>query len=168
MRTPRATRIPTLAALALAVPALVLAGCEAPETEPPPAEEETEMETGEMPGEDPAEPLPEETVQLEEVGGSGVSGEAVAMHSEDTVVIVVDLEGLPAEGEYQAHIHSGTCAEGGGVAEPLNPVMGLEDGTGSSTTMFEPDQIPTDEPHFVQVHGDDGSPIACGDMEQEM
>lgn len=119
----------------------------------------------------PAEPgmgtdeMTEHTVQLAAVGDSGVSGEATGMLTEDALVVMIELDGLPAEGEYAAHIHSGTCAEGGPVAVALDPVIGLSDGTGASTTTLEPDEVDDSEPHFVQVHGEGGTPIACGDME---
>ncbi|GEM_PF-621720 len=150
-------------AILFALP-LILVGCgEAPpppDTDDPPAEMEPAAEPM-----DPMEDVIHATIELAEVNGSGVSGEAMAMHSDDAVIIVIDLEGLPEEGEYAAHIHEGTCAEGGPVAEPLNPVMGLGDGTGTSTTTLDPDVIPEDEPHFIQVHGEGGTPIACGDIE---
>lgn len=127
-----------------------------------------EMPAGEEMAPSPADPMDDvihASIPLHEVNGSGVTGEAMAMHSEDAVVVVVDVEGLPAEGEYPAHIHEGTCADGGGVAAPLNPVMGLADGTGTSTTSLDMDDIPADRSHFIQVHGEGGAPIACGDME---
>lgn len=142
----------------------LVAGCEGPEQEAPeavpaePAQQETAA---------PVEEVPHTATQLEEVNGSGVSGEAMAMDSNETVVVALELEGLPAEREYAAHIHEGTCAEGGPVAVALNPVLGLDDGTGSSTTMLEGDEIPTDGDHFIQVHGEGGAPIACGDMDHE-
>ena len=148
--------------LIFVVPFLLVACGEAPppppDTEDPPAEMEPEPA-------DPMEDVVHATIPLAEVNGSGVTGEAMAMHSDDAVVMVIDVEGLPEEGEYAVHIHEGTCAEGGPVAEPLNPIMGLGDGTGTSTTTLEPDAIPEDEPHFIQVHGEGGTPIACGDIE---
>ncbi len=151
-----------LFALLLVVP-LMLVGCgEAPP--PPPDAEDPPAEMEPEPA-DPMEDVIHATTPLSEVNGSGVTGEAMAMHSDDAVVMVIDVEGLPEEGEYAVHIHEGTCAEGGPVAEPLNPIMGLGDGTGTSTTTLEPDAIPEDEPHFIQVHGEGGTPIACGDIE---
>lgn len=134
---------------------LLAAGCEAPEADlEPPAEVM----------EEPAEVI-HATIPLSEVNGSGVSGEAMAMHDADQVTVVIELEGLPAEGEYAAHVHVGTCEEGGPVGAPLNPVMGLADGTGSSTTILDAEELPADESHFIQVHGEGGEPIACGDIE---
>jgi hypothetical protein len=150
---------PALVAMLIALPAVLTACGEAPP--PPPIDEEMAPPAPA----DPMEGVLHATTPLLEVNGSGVSGEAVAMHSDDAVVVVLDLEGLPAEGEYAAHIHQGTCAEGGPVAAPLNPVLGLADGTGTSTTTLDPGDVPSDESLFIQVHGEGGTPIACGDME---
>jgi hypothetical protein len=155
-RCPAARR---LWALALLAPLVACGGDESPapaaETVPPPATE--------------AAPPPTEmmhaTVVLDEVNSSGVSGEAMAMHSDDAVVVILDLDGLTDEGEYAAHIHIGSCAEGGPVAVSLNPVLGLADGTGTSTTTLEAHELTEGDPHFIMVHGEGGTPIVCGDME---
>ncbi len=105
------------------------------------------------------------TIPLAPANASGVSGEAMAMHADDAVVVILELEGLTEEGQYAAHIHIGSCAEGGPVAVTLNPVLGLADGTGTSTTTLEADELDPDDPHFIMVHGEGGTPIACGDME---
>jgi hypothetical protein len=105
------------------------------------------------------------TIALSMMNESGVTGEAMAMHADDAVVVILELEGLPGEAQYAAHIHAGTCAQGGPVVVPLNPVAGLADGTGTSTTTLEADEVGTDTPHFIMIHGEGGTPIACGDME---
>jgi len=74
------------------------------------------------------------------------------------------MEGLPDAPEFAAHVHRGVCAEGGPVAAALNPVVPAMPGTGSSTTTLEAAEVPANEPHFVQIHGPSGAPIACGDI----
>ena len=146
-------------AVAALLSLLVLTACgdQPPEEAPPTPEAPAEaVETEEM---------AHYTVDLQEVNGSGVSGQAMGMHADGSVTMFIELEGLPEEGEYAAHIHSGTCESGGPVAVPLNPLLGLADGTGSSTTILEADDILVDAPHFIQVHGEGGTPIACADME---
>jgi hypothetical protein len=105
------------------------------------------------------------TISLDAMNESGVTGEAMAMHADDAVVVILELEGLPGEAQYAAHIHAGSCAEDGPVAAPLNPVAGLADGTGTSTTTLEADELGTDTPHFIMIRSEGGIPIACGDME---
>jgi hypothetical protein len=151
----------------LFLPALIagmaLSGCgDAPP--PPPADEPPPAEAP-APEAAPMDEMFHATIPLHEVNGSQVSGEAMAMHADDAVIVVIDLEGLPDEGEYDAHVHTGTCAEGGPVATPLNPILGLADGTGNSTTTLDADELPVGEPHFIQILGDGGSPLACGDIE---
>ncbi len=157
--------VSTFLFLALVPLLMLFAACEAPEEQPGTMDEPAETM------DEPAEPAPQEaapadvSVPLDEVNGSGVSGEAMAMHDAESITVMVEVEGLAEEGEYAAHIHSGSCAEGGGVAAPLDPVLGLPDGTGSSTTILEPDALDPDESYFIQVHGEGGAPIACGDVE---
>jgi hypothetical protein len=157
---------PALCALALT---FLVAGCggDAPS-------DDADLE-GDLPGamDDPsveAAPSPMDTmvhvtVTLAAMNESGVSGEAMAMHSDDAVVVILELEGLPGEGQYNAHIHDGNCAAGGPVRVALNPVAGLADGTGTSTTTLEASELSETDPHFIMVHGEGGTPLACGDVE---
>jgi hypothetical protein len=155
----RCPAVRRLWALALLAPLAACGGDELPapatETAPPPA-----AETPPPPAE-----MMHATIVLDEVNSSGVTGEAMAMHSDDAVVVILDLDGLTDEGEYAAHIHIGSCAEGGPVAVSLNPVLGLADGTGTSTTTLEAHELTEGDPHFIMVHGEGGTPIVCGDME---
>ncbi len=123
------------------------------------------MEEAADPGPMPMGEMDHMVITLNPRNDSGVSGEAMAMHTAESVVVVVEVNGLPGEGEYAAHIHAGSCEAGGGVAAPLNPVMGLADGTGSSTTTLEADALSADGSYFIMVHGEGGAPIACGDVE---
>lgn len=152
-----------LVALALFLP---LAGCGEGEV-PVPGTDDVEGLPAEAPGPPTMEDMVHTTVTLSPVNGSGVSGEAMAMHGDDAIVIMLDLTGLPQEGEYAAHIHIGSCAEGGPVGAALNPVIGLADGTGSSTTTLDAGELNESDRHFVQVHGAGGPPIACGDVEHD-
>lgn len=141
---------------ALAAVLALVAGCEPPETEDPFVDEAVE---------EPAE-APPGTVPLEPVGESGVFGEANATRSANEILVVLTVSGLEEDGEFPAHIHEGTCAEGGPVAVGLNPVIATAgDGSGTSTTALELDDFDHESPHFFQVHARDGPPIACGDAE---
>jgi hypothetical protein len=109
------------------------------------------------------EELPEAS-QLLAVDESGVTGRLTVTADPDSVVLLVEVEGLPGEGEYAAHVHRGVCAEGGPVAAPLSPVVGLDGGSGASSTTMAAGTLPANEPLFVQVHGANGAPVACGDI----
>lgn len=105
------------------------------------------------------------TIVLAEVGESGISGEAMAMHSDDAVVVILEMQGLTEDINHPAHIHAGRCEEGGPVVVALHPVLGLEDGTGTSTTSLDAWEVSQTAEYFIQVHAEDGTPVACGDME---
>lgn len=147
---------------ALLVPLVALAACgDAPDTDPvpspgdpPPAAPTDEVRT----------PMFQASIGLRPVEGSGVTGEAMALHDADLVTMVVDLEGLPTEGEYQIRIGRGNCAAGGPTVVELNPVLGLADGTGTSTTTLEADAVRTDEPQFIEVTADGDVAVACGNI----
>lgn len=106
----------------------------------------------------PAEPT---VTGLDEVNDSGISGEATATHSQQEVTVSILLkEGARPDASYAAHIHSGTCEQGGPVVVDIGPVQNLQ-----SSKTLQLSQLPADQPAFIQVHGPDGQPVACGDME---
>jgi hypothetical protein len=105
-----------------------------------------------------------ETIRLDEVNQSGITGEATATHTRDEVSIVLALTGLTANQTYDAHVHRGRCEEGGPVAVPLESVTGQQDGGGTSTTVVQAAELPPEVPIFIQVHGEGGAPVACGNV----
>lgn len=102
--------------------------------------------------------------QLLALDESGVTGQVTITPEPDSLVLRVEAQGLPGVGEYAAHVHRGVCAEGGPVVAALGPVVGLADGSGTSSTTVAADALPTNEPLFVQIHGTSGGPITCGDV----
>ena len=134
---------------------VVLVGCERPaEDEAVPAD--TAADVGAAPAPSP-EPT---TVELDEVGNSGISGEATATHGPNEVTISIVLkEGAQAATNYPAHIHTGTCEKGGPVAVDLGAVSNLQ---ASKTVALS--ALPTNQDAFVQVHDAAGKAVACGDM----
>lgn len=103
------------------------------------------------------------TVSLSAKGESGISGDVRLMPSGDSVRLGLSLTGLNEGQSYPAHIHTGNCSAGGGVAQPLNPVAGEAGGTGSSTSTVAA-SVFADTTYFVQAHGSGGAPVACGDL----
>lgn len=170
---------------ALLLPAFALAACEAPEQE---QDLDPQMEeTGET------QPPENDTIAfssgLDEVGDSGVSGEVTMMRprANGVVNVLVDLEELPREGEFQASLNRGSCEAltggmfedepqqqeqqqqqqmGGEVAE-LNPVMALADGTGTSQTNLESTEVPMNEDLSVRIMDNGQQPVACADIGQD-
>jgi hypothetical protein len=105
----------------------------------------------------------EPVVVINELNGSGVSGDATLTDNGDgttTVDILVD----GATGGHPAHIHSGTCDALGDVVYPLTDV----DATGASLT--DVDTTVADlqaAPHAINIHlsaDEIGTYVACGDI----
>ncbi len=104
-----------------------------------------------------------EELQLEPLGGSGVSGTATLTNVEGGVQVKLETKGLPEAGvEHINHFHGGgTCADvqGGNMAPvtiPLKPIVAQGDGTGSATTTLEDVTLDKlfggDQDRFVLVH----------------
>lgn len=174
---------------ALLVPVFVMAGCEVP---PP------EDDPGADPQVQPGEPAENDTIEfssnLSDVHDSGVSGEIRVQRprANGVATFIVEVEGLPYEGEFPAMVVRGTCDEledgvmdwgdeqqqqqqqqeqmrqdqvGGQVAE-LSPVRGFADGTGMSQTTLGIDELPTQQDMSVRIHGEGQQPVACADIDQ--
>ena len=155
---------PTMLFLA---PLVLVVACSAPEE----GEEMmgAEEDTGEMASE-PVEGMAMEssdpatfTVELHEANASGIMGTATAMHSDESVEVTVEVAGVTEGDELSSHIHQGTCESGGPVIAPLSSIE-VSEGTGSGVTSLTVDQIPVDQPLFLQVQGPDGEAVACADF----
>ncbi len=105
-------------------------------------------------------------IPIEELNGSGLSGDATLTDNGDgTTTIDVLVDG--AAGDHPIHLHSGTCDELGDI------VVGLEnvDTDGSSVTdvpvPLSTIQDPEIGPHAVNIHlsaDEIASYVACGDV----
>lgn len=103
------------------------------------------------------------TVTLAEQNGSGESGTATLTQVGPDVSVVVALKGAPATPQ-PAHIHSGTCSDLGGVANPLANVV-----AGNSTTVVKGTTIDAllANPMAINVHesaANLGKYVACGNI----
>jgi hypothetical protein len=137
---------------------LVLAACEPADDD---ADDAIPADTAGMAAPAPAAPSAEPVeVDLDEVDDSNVSGKATATHSptDVTVAIVLD-EGGNTETSYPAHVHTGTCKDGGPVAVELSPVTNLQ-----SSKTIPLSSLPANQNAFIQVHDASGKAIACGDL----
>ncbi len=128
---------------------------------------------------DTVEPTPDETAEptelptaeprmlslaLEEMGGSGKSGEAMLM--EIGADLVVDLTVAPSDpaDAHPAHIHLGTCAGQGAVTHPLTTVVdGLSESLLAGVTLTDV----ADGMHYINIHesaANMGNILACGEI----
>lgn len=109
----------------------------------------------------PELPMEPTVTALGDVNDSGIEGEATATHSaQDVTVSIVLTEGAQPDVSYPAHIHTGTCEQGGPVAVDIGPVQNLQ-----SSKTIQLAALPSGQPAYIQVHGPGGQPVACGDME---
>lgn len=132
-----------------------LAACEKKSQEAAPAD--TAAATMDTAAQVMAEPV---VVKLDDVKGSGISGEATATHSASEVTVSIVLkEGAKPDVTYPAHIHTGTCDKGGPVAAELAPVTNLQ-----SSKTIPLAAMPANQDAYIQVHDPKGTPVACGDM----
>lgn len=95
---------------------------------------------------------------------SGMQGHVMVSAGSDSLTIKLEVLGLKGGTEYPAHLHSGTCEEGGDVLADLNPPTVASVGLGSSLTALSPDVMETGRSYFVQLHLPDGTPAACADV----
>lgn len=102
-------------------------------------------------------------VSLAPKNKSGIRGTASLRHRADTLRVSLRLTGLEAGSSYPAHIHEGTCQEGGGVAAGLTSVSAT-DSTGTSETRIPAGKLTMEGSYFVQAHLPDGTPAACADL----
>lgn len=108
-------------------------------------------------------------VVLNEVGGSGVSGQATLVPGDGAQTEVsVTLNAAASDGgTHQGHIHEGRCDAIGSVVAPLEPVT-VSGGTGTSASTIDLDAMSVmDDAHIVLYHqagGEPGSPAACGEI----
>jgi Cu/Zn superoxide dismutase len=102
------------------------------------------------------------TIQLAEQNGSGQSGTAVLTADGATTKVVLDLANSPA-GPQPAHIHTGTCANLGGVVYPLEfPQNGK-----STSTVNQPLSALQTGNFAINVHKspqESSVYVACGDI----
>ena len=108
--------------------------------------------------------LGDRTVPLAALSGSGVAGEVAAIRTEDAVVLVVEATGLPGPREYGVFLYRDRCRDEGLLALPLNPIVGLPDSTGLSTTVLEPADLAGPGPLSVRIVGAGDAPLACGEL----
>lgn len=114
------------------------------------------------------------TVELAPKGESGVRARARLVHDEDQLRVGLAARGIEVGDEYPAHIHRGTCDEGGGVVADVGPVTrSAEDAEAGQATATVPveelkqakEESEAEHPSFfLQVHLPDGTPAACGDV----
>ncbi len=108
------------------------------------------------------------TLQMGEDNNSGQAGTAALTEDGDVLEVVLELTVGNAAGSQPAHIHTGTCADLGGIRHALTDVV-----DGASTTRIEPFEgqpLRLDEllktPHALNVHSAPNHTVyvSCADI----
>ena len=104
---------------------------------------------------------------LEEVDGSGASGEADLSLNGDGILVSLIMEGL-TEGSHPNHLHHGTCDDQGEIHITLDGVVADASGDGLQTTANNEEPLSHFETgHYFAVHVSDTdlTVVACGNVE---
>jgi hypothetical protein len=113
----------------------------------------------------PADEMPDHTLTLQSLGGSGVTGEVEIDEDGDRLEVDVQLRNSTASAVHKGHIHTGTCDSPGEVVTPLEDITIGDDGEGSSENEVEVSmQTLAAGPHIVAYHeanGAPGAPVVC-------
>jgi len=103
-------------------------------------------------------------VALSAQNSSGMNGTATLTDMDGSTLVELALSGAPAGIEQPAHIHTGSCAEIGGVVYPLtSPVNGVSE----TTLNVSLDAILAQLPLALNVHKSAAEAnvyVACGDL----
>lgn len=135
---------------------------------PPPA---TTPATG-MPMDTGMAGMGAQTVEMQALANSGVTGRASLTESGTQTQVMVQLMGTPGNTTHQGHIHQGTCASPGSVVVALQPITTDATGAGSMTTAVDvPIATVMNGQHIVAYHeagGNPGQPVVCAAIPQHM
>jgi hypothetical protein len=77
-----------------------------------------------------------ETVQLQAMGGSGVTGTAVFTYNGTTTTVKLTVMHLKARSVHPAHIHVASCSNPGAILHPFSNVHAGRNGIGVASTSF--------------------------------
>lgn len=104
------------------------------------------------------------TVELEEQGGSGITGTATITPTDtDRFDVSIELDGA-GDGPQPAHIHPGTCATLDPT--PKYPLTSVEDGRSETSVDASPLELVSEE-LAINIHKSEAEAdvyVACGDL----
>ena len=131
---------------------------------PPPGGDTTPAAMGDTSHQSASNP----TVQMAQLGNSGISGQAQLMaHGPNQTMVTVTLTG-PGSGAHPGHIHAGTCENLGAVVAPLQSVERANGNGTSTSTVDVPLATVMNGQHVVNYHAGTGdnpmAPVACAQI----
>lgn len=129
------------------------------------AADSTAMMAETMPAMDPNMNDMAQHTMMASMNNSGATADVTLTAVGEQSTVAVNLKGAPASASLQQHIHSGTCEVQGAVVAPLDPITTDASGMGMvTTTVTIPKATIANGQHYIQIHGADGKPIACGNV----
>ncbi|MGH7445018.1 MAG: hypothetical protein ACREKM_09085 [Longimicrobiales bacterium] len=151
---------------AIATITVVAAACaDQPDTEVDDLDIPPASETSVPPATPAADDMPAQTLTMNSVGGSQVTGDIEIDDDAGQLAVNVHLRNSTDGAVHQGHIHTGTCDALGSVVEPLAEVTVGSDGEGTSeNTVMIPMATVLDGQHVVAFHeagGNPGASIVC-------
>lgn len=103
-------------------------------------------------------------VNMNEQNDSGEAGEAMLQEVDGSVLVSVSVTGAPIGVTQPAHIHTGTCAEIGGVVYPLTSPV---DGISQTTLDVSWEELMAQQPLALNIHKSTTEAsvyVSCGDL----
>ncbi len=109
------------------------------------------------------------TVPINPVAGSGVSGTATLTAVGNTTTVSLSVSGFAPNTSHATHIHTGTCANPGGIVIDLPTLTADASGAASATATVNASLASLmDGNHIIQTHvtsgANFGAGVACGDI----
>lgn len=150
--------------------ALVLAGCETQQTETAggAVDDTTAVDTAAgSDGNGEADAIGANPGELSPINRSGVRGTARVERDGDELRVVVEAEGLEADGEYAVHVHEGRCTDAGAVVLDAGVLTARDGGSGSLQFRGGSAEVLDEGDVSIQLTGPAGEAVACADAESE-
>lgn len=109
------------------------------------------------------------TVPINPVAGSGVSGTATLTAMDGATQVALNVSGFAPNTSHATHIHTGTCANPGGIQFPLPTLTADANGNATATaTVNVALSALMDGNHIIMTHvgsgANFGAGVACGDI----
>ncbi|MFB6345102.1 MAG: hypothetical protein ABEK50_04920 [bacterium] len=82
----------------------------------------------------------------------------------DTFTVIIYLQGVKPDAQYNAHLHEGTCETGGAGGVSLEPVQSDSQGRGRSRSVVAYAKLNPTMDHLIMVHNPRGQHILCADL----
>jgi hypothetical protein len=118
-----------------------------------------------------APPTPGINFTMTAQNGSAVSGTGNIVKGSDSFTVTIKLTGFPPNSSHVSHVHTGRCAQPGGIAFALVQVIADASGAATATTIVPAAYAVPASGWYVNVHhgpdftdADYAPSDSCGDL----